>query len=328
VVSNITKEHLSTEYATIQKAVTDLSAKIDNLQAQEQKLSTQFTSTSNAIGKYPSKSVAASSDHKSNVVVFGVEECPQSTQRSARIVRDTKEVSKIFSSIDVHIEPMDWANSNLSKLDPDQILVKLHRAIDAATILANQSSLKSPLFITPDLSPAERAIESILLKERWSPIQDGYSRKLIELNSQRSCIYVNNQLYGKVINSQLQRSTQSFPLSTSISHPQQLEQHLLINLDSPNPDPSQSTTQANTDNHVCLINIRSIVNKLSIFQSYVYSRSPDVIGVTETWSSNKIYDHEILSSNYSLIRGSHGGGVMLAVHNPISFKVLPSPSCL
>jgi len=117
VVSNITKEHLSTEYATIQKAVTDLSAKIDNLQAQEQTLSTQFTSTS---GRYPSKSVAASSDCKSNVVVFGVEEY---TLRSACIVRDTKEVSVVLMftlNLARFWTALDWANSNLSKLDPDQ----------------------------------------------------------------------------------------------------------------------------------------------------------------------------------------------------------------
>jgi len=42
-------------------------------QAQEQKLSTQITSTSNAIGKFPSKSVATSNDRKSNVVAFGVD---------------------------------------------------------------------------------------------------------------------------------------------------------------------------------------------------------------------------------------------------------------
>jgi len=50
----------------------------------------------------------------------------------------------------------------------------------------------------------------------------------------------------------------------------------------------------------------------------MYSRFPDIIGVTETWLSNKIYDYEILPSNYSLIckdRGSRGGGVMLAVHD-------------
>jgi len=109
VVSDISKGHLSTEFTTIQTAMTDLSAKIDNLQAQEQKLSTQIASTSNSIGKYPSRSIAATSgDRKSNVVVFGIEE---NTLRSARIIRDTKEVSKVFSNIDVHIEPsqvLDW----------------------------------------------------------------------------------------------------------------------------------------------------------------------------------------------------------------------------
>jgi len=55
-----------------------------------------------------------------------------------------------------------------------------------------------------------------------------------------------------------------------------------------------------------------------------------IIGVTETWLSDKIYDNEIVPSNYSLIRkdqGSCGGGVMLAVHNSKSYKVLSSPTC-
>jgi len=44
-----------------------------------------------------------------------------------------------------------------------------------------------------------------------------------------------------------------------------------------------------------------------------------------------IYDIEILPSSYSLIRkdrGSHGGGVMLAVHNFKPYKVLSSPHSL
>ena len=251
IVSDLTKEHLSKEYS-LQKAVSDLSAKIDNLQAQELELSSKITDTSNVIGKHPSKSAVTSNDRKSNIVVFGVEECPQNTLRSARIVRDTKEVSKIFGSIDVHVEPNQILDCfRLGKFKSQQtrprpILVKLHHAIDAATILANRSSLAPPIFIKPDLSPTERAIESILLKERWSLIQNGHSRKSIKLNSQRSCIYLNNQLYGKVINSQFQRSTQTIPTpQNTTSHPQQMDQSPLINLSSPNlvtSDPSQSTT--------------------------------------------------------------------------------------
>ena len=138
---------------------------------------------------------------------------------------------------------LDWENFKSQQTRPRPILVKLHRA---ATILANRSSLAPPIFIKPDLSPTERDIESILLKERWSLIQNGHSRKSIKLNSQCSCIYLNNQLYGKVINSQFQRSTQTIPTpQNTTSHPQQMDQSPLINLSSPNlvtSDPSQSTT--------------------------------------------------------------------------------------
>ena len=56
------------------------------------------------------------------------------------------------------------------------------------------------------MSPAERAIESILLKERWSLIQGGFDRKSIRISRVNNSIYVNNQVFGRVINSQFQRT--------------------------------------------------------------------------------------------------------------------------
>ena len=50
----------------------------------------------------------------------------------------------------------------------------------------------------------------------------------------------------------------------------------------------------------------------------MYSRSPDIIAVTETWLTDKILDNEILPSDYSIIRKdrhTRGGGVMLAIKN-------------
>ena len=44
------------------------------------------------------KPIAQLDDCKCNVVVYGVEECPQDTPRSAHLVRDTNKVSKIFGS--------------------------------------------------------------------------------------------------------------------------------------------------------------------------------------------------------------------------------------
>ena len=50
----------------------------------------------------------------------------------------------------------------------------------------------------------------------------------------------------------------------------------------------------------CYLNIRSLVNKLSLFQSYIYSLDLDVYCLTETWLSNSIFDQEILPTNNNI----------------------------
>jgi len=71
-VASLTKEYLFTEHQILQKAVTDLSTKIDSLTAQESELSSQITNSSTAIHVQPTPSQAStqSSDRKSNVVVY------------------------------------------------------------------------------------------------------------------------------------------------------------------------------------------------------------------------------------------------------------------
>ena len=56
------------------------------------------------------------------------------------------------------------------KSRPRPILIRLKRVMDVNEILASRKFLRTPFIIKPDLSPAERAIESVLLKERWSLI--------------------------------------------------------------------------------------------------------------------------------------------------------------
>ena len=92
---------------------------------------------------------------------------------------------------------------------PTPILVKLQCTIDANTILANISSISSPFFIKPDMSPVEHANESVILKEHWSLIQTGYNCKQIKLSS--TCIYIDGQIYGEVINSEYKRNNDSQP---------------------------------------------------------------------------------------------------------------------
>ena len=63
-------------------------------------------------------------------------------------------------------------------------------------------TFKSKLFLKPDLTPEERAKESLLLKERWSLIQKGVERKQIRMRNYS--IFVNNQLHCKVVGTKLE----------------------------------------------------------------------------------------------------------------------------
>ena len=67
--------------------------------------------------------------------------------------------------------------------------------MDVNSILANKSSLPSSLVIKPDMSPQERAIESALLKERWSLIKGGLDRK----SQRRSCTHCINNFSMKSV---------------------------------------------------------------------------------------------------------------------------------
>ena len=80
---------------------------------------------------------------------------------------------------------------------------------------------------------------------------------------------------------------------------------------------------------MCLLNARSLVNKLSKFQSFVYTYNFCITCVTETWLSQLIFNGEILPSDYILYRKdrpSRGGGVLIAVKDSIpSFSVSSPP---
>lgn len=61
------------------------------------------------------------------------------------------------------------------------------------------------------------------------------------------------------------------------------------------------------------------MNKVSFFQSIIYSNPFSCFCVTETWLNDCVCNNEILSVFvlYRCDRGSRGGGVMIAVSNLI-----------
>ena len=63
----------------------------------------------------------------------------------------------------------------------------------------------------------------------------------------------------------------------------------------------------------------------------MYSKSLDLIGLSETWLNKNIFDNEILPSNYTLFRKdrpSRGGGVLIAVSNKFTCQTITSPDNL
>ena len=64
-----------------------------------------------------------------------------------------------------------------------------------------------------------------------------------------------------------------------------------------------------------VLDYRSLINKLSLFQSFVYSTDFTFICLTETWLPDHVSDGEILPNDFALYRKdwpTHGGDVLIA----------------
>ena len=163
--------------------------------------------TSDTFSKPPVALNYPTPDRKSHVVVYGVAENLPKTLASIRMQNDLKALLQIFDSIDVHINSsdiLDCFRLESQQTRPRPILVKLQRIIDANAILANKATLSPPISIKPDMSLAERAKESLLLKEHWNLIQAGYDRRQIKLSG--NSLYVDHQIFGEIIDSNFCRS--------------------------------------------------------------------------------------------------------------------------
>ena len=64
---------------------------------------------------------------------------------------------------------------------------------------------------------------------------------------------------------------------------------------------------------------------MNFFQSLVYSKSYDIICITETWLHDEISNSEIIPTNYTTYRKdrkSRGGGVLIAINNDIPSQLI------
>ena len=143
-------------------------------------------------------------DRKFRFVMYGIKERSKGSPRHLRLVQDNKDVAHVIRKLDDSIPEHSIQDcSRLGRFSEERcrpILVKMSRSCEVSSILAQRRKLKnSPgIVIKPDLSPADRKINSILLKERWSLMKAGTSRDQIRIMG--NAIFVRNTKYGTVEN--------------------------------------------------------------------------------------------------------------------------------
>ena len=85
---------------------------------------------------------------------------------------------------------------------PRPILLKLNRAVDVKTILANRALAPKGITIKPDQTKEDRHQESLLLGERWKLLQAGTDKTDIKIQS--LTLYLKGNKHAQVHNNRLQ----------------------------------------------------------------------------------------------------------------------------
>ena len=158
------------------------------------------------------QSTPSADGRKYNIIVFGVAACPRGTSHAERLSRDEAAIVQSFQDQIPSFCAMCIRDSfrlgkyTESNSHPRPILVSLNRVADVNLVLSKRSSFPSVgLRVKPDLSPEERHIESLLLKERRLLIDKGTDRGLMKLH--RNCLYVSGRIHCRVKNGILLQST-------------------------------------------------------------------------------------------------------------------------
>ena len=193
-------------------------------------------------------------DRKFNLIIYGIDEHPQGMSKWERLASDVNRAADVLSGLDVTVTTQSIRDCfRLGKFNKDSrprpLLTKLTRTADVVSILSKRSVLQPPFIIKPDLSPDQRAKEKILLRERWSLIQSGVSRKYIKIRNE--CLYVNQVLFGKMVGNSFEQSGMNINndrlYSDTISHAREsgIDSHPVFDNQNPNPTTFAPASPAN-----------------------------------------------------------------------------------
>ena len=151
------------------------------------------------------------------MVLYGVDECPSGTSRSARLAAD---LECLFATIDSTFQAQALKDCfrlrkyNRAHDKPRPILVKFVRIADVSNILSKKRNLHQPYFIKPECLKSKEA-GTVLMRERWNLIQSGIPRNEVKLRNAR--LYVKNKLHGSVVDSSFVRSTDQSVSDAAVS---------------------------------------------------------------------------------------------------------------
>ena len=139
-------------------------------------------------------------------MVYGISECSNGTKRPDRVKHDIQSSVSILSKLNDDIQANSVRDSfRLDKFKKNQtcplpLLLKLNQVIDEISVLSNRTSIKNEnITIKPDMTPEEKQVESLLLKERWSLMKSGVSKSDIKIKS--GSLFIKGNKYGYVCNS-------------------------------------------------------------------------------------------------------------------------------
>lgn len=157
-----------------------------------------------------------------------------------------------------------------------------------------------------------------------------------------SQLFVSGSLYGFTNGSTFNRIHQSSPVketteSTTQHSNAQPDEQLNYSSD-PSSDPSPSATSETSltvskdwlqSVLICLWNSRSLLNKIKLFHSFVYS-SHQIFAVTESWCSPDVYNNELFPPYITVYRKDRNskGAVSFLVFIPQFPLISYHPLCL
>ena len=201
-------ENLMSSFTELQKQLFDLKRKLEAIQApaterpSRSRAPMSFTSATKVAHELHSER-ANNTERKFNLVVYGIDECSQKTNRQLRTKQDLENAIEALSGANDEIEPSDVKDLYRlgSKYDskskrPRPLLIKFLRSSVVLNLLSSKNKLEAPIYIKPDLSPFERQKERLILKERRAQIDKGTEQRNIKIRN--NSLYIDNKLHCKV----------------------------------------------------------------------------------------------------------------------------------